>query len=50
MSIDIAPTVALAPVSTPLHTGWTLNAASGPVPDAFALPDAVPALTCSPPT
>ncbi|MFS2279267.1 glycoside hydrolase family 2 protein [Microbacterium sp. OR21] len=43
MSIDIAPTVALAPVSTPLHTEWTLNAASGPVPDAFALPDAVPA-------
>ncbi|PKI91069.1 beta-mannosidase [Actinomycetales bacterium SN12] len=41
MTIDILPTAALAAVSTPLHEGWRLTAASGPV--AIDLEGGVPA-------
>ena len=42
MTLDI-PAMLIAPVRRDLHSGWSLTAASGPVPETFALPDAVPA-------
>ncbi|HZU92227.1 MAG TPA: glycoside hydrolase family 2 protein, partial [Microbacterium sp.] len=41
--MTLTSTAVLAPVRRDLHTGWTLSAASGPVPDAFTIGDAVPA-------
>ncbi|MEV4776676.1 glycoside hydrolase family 2 protein [Microbacterium sp. LWH12-1.2] len=42
MTLDI-PATLIAPVRRDLHSGWSLTAASGPAPQTFALPDAVPA-------